>query len=403
MRPPDDGPWADQVDWELRERSRTRLTAERAIVGSGLLVVLGTAWYDSVRGGVFLIGRWNPAPIDWVFLMGLVLLVGVLGPPIVRNSDRVRAIAGTLLSRPLTAIAVTYLGAFVVIGLLGPYVFPRPSIQFQYAYNPPLGFATDVTPRACLGAVTGESVFDQYCHGSLSAVLGTNHRGIPLSVLLVTGARTALYVVVITAAFIVPAASLVGLIAGLRGGIVDDILMGYVDLQLTLPAIVVYFFGFAYWNSSILLLLGAFGLLSWGGVARLVRSEVLQRREAGYVRVARGYGTPWRTIARRHIMPNVSNSLVPAAFQLLALLVLVEAGVAFIGFHDISVYSWGSTMSESLNAAIQGKQQVRAERPAYRIWWVSTFPALALTMTIFSLKILGDGLRDALNPREGRS
>jgi peptide/nickel transport system permease protein len=166
--------------------------------------------------------------------------------------------------------------------------------------------------------------------------------------------------------------------------------MGYVDLQLCLPAMVVYLVANAYYNTSLLVLLGAFGLLSWGGIARLVRSEVLQRREAGHVRVARGYGASWRYVARKHILPNVTNTLVPAVFQLLALLVLIEAGIAFLGFHDVQLYSWGSTISEGLG------------RSAGDGWWIAAFPAVALVTTVLSLKLVGDGLRDALDPRGDR-
>ncbi|WP_245998579.1 ABC transporter permease [Halalkalicoccus subterraneus] len=218
--------------------------------------------------------------------------------------------------------------------------------------------------------------------------------------LLISGARVALYIVVFTAAFVVPLAAAVGIIAGLRGGLVDSLLMSYVDIQLSIPAIILYFLGYAYWNPSLLLLLATFGLLSWGGIARLVRSEVLQRREDGHVLVARSLGASRLYIAKRHILPNVTNTLVPAIFHLFAMLVLIEAGIAFLGFHDLELYSWGSTISESINAAVPGYVQSRADEPAYMIWWVSTLPALALTMTVFSFKLVGDCLRDALDPRQ---
>jgi len=175
--------------------------------------------------------------------------------------------------------------------------------------------------------------------------------------------------------------------------------MSYVDLQLSLPAILIYFIAFMTWGASLLILLIAFGLFSWGGIARLVRSEVKQRRERGHVVVARSLGASESYIAKRHIVPNITNTLVPAVFQLLALFVLYEAGVAFIGFYEVELRSWGTLISESINAEIAGQMHERPDEPATEIWWVSTFPALALTLTMVSFKLLGDGLRDALDPR----
>ena len=151
-----------------------------------------------------------------------------------------------------------------------------------------------------------------------------------------------------------------------------------------------------------MLLLATFGVLSWGGIARLVRSEVIRRREDGYVLVARSLGASESYIARKHVLPNSTNTLVPAAFQLLALFVLIEAGVAFLGFHQLETYSWGSTISESINAEVAGQLQNRADVPAYQIWWVSALPAAALTATLIAFKTLGDGVRDALDPRGER-
>jgi peptide/nickel transport system permease protein len=140
-------------------------------------------------------------------------------------------------------------------------------------------------------------------------------------------------------------------------------------------------------------LLATFGLLSWGPVARLVRSEVLQRREDGYVVVARSLGGSDSYVARRHVLPNVTNTLVPAVFHLFAILILAEAGVAFLGFSNVELYSWGSTIAEGLSPDRMG---------AYQVWWISTVPAVALAATVVALKLAGDGLRDVLDPRGGR-
>jgi len=391
MRSPDDRPRFEEVDWDDVDRSSSLRSPELAAFLAGLSTLAVAFWYDTNVATGHLVGRWMVEPIDWAFLCAVVVLVSIVVVPAIRRRGKVRRVLWRLRSSPVALAGGVYLSAIAVIGALAPVVYPDPGLQFNHAFHPPVGFATDIPVQDCQGTVTG-SVFDETCHGSMTYPLGTNRRGHPVEYLVVTGARVALYVLAITAAFVVPLAAVVGVVAGLRGGLVDDALMGYVDLQLCLPAIVVYIVANAYWHTSLLVLLATFGLLSWGGIARLVRSETLQRREAGHVRVARGFGASGSYIARRHVLPNVTNTLLPAAVQLLALLVLVEAGVAFLGFHDVELRSWGATISDSLAAG----------HPAHELWWVSTFPAIALVLTVLSLKVVGDGLRDALDPRGGR-
>ena len=391
----------ERVDWSEIDRSRRLLTAERSVFLGGVLAVAALYLYDWYVAHVYLVGSWNAERIDWVFMLATVVLIAYGVVPLLQRRESVRRVLGRLRSRPITVGALGYLLVFVVVGFVGPALVSNPGLRFQHAFHPPVGFTSEIVRVECVGRVTGPP-FERQCHGSWTYPLGTNERGHPMEFLLVQGTRTALYVTAITAAFVVPLATAVGVVAGLRGGLLDGLLMSYVDVQLSIPAIVAYFVGYAYWNPSLLLLVAAFGFLSWGGIARLVRSEVLQRRENGHVRVARSLGASNRYIARRHIVPNITNTLVPAVCQLLALLILFEAGVAFLGFHEIEVYSWGSIISESVNAEVDGQLQNRAEYPAYQLWWVSTLPALALTATMLSFKLVGDGLRDALDPRGER-
>ncbi|MEM4780974.1 MAG: ABC transporter permease subunit [Halalkalicoccus sp.] len=388
----------EEVDWEAVDATKRRSPAERVTFAVGTLFVLALLLYDRYAAGVYTVGAWRVEPVDWVIVQALVVVAAYGVLPALRRRDATARILRRIVARPASLLAAGYLVALGVVGAVGPAFVGDLALRFEHAFQPPVGFTSGATPMECTGSTSGPAL-DRRCHGSLSYPLGTNERGHPLGALLVVGARIALYVVVFTVAFVVPLATGVGVLAGLRGGVVDDLLMAYVDVQLSIPAIVVYFLGYAYWNPSLLLLLVTFGLLGWGGIARLVRSEVLQRREDGHVLVARSLGASRTYLAKRHLLPNVTNTLVPAVFHLLAALVLVEAGIAFLGFHQLEFYSWGSTISESINAAVPGYVQNRAEVPAYRIWWVSTLPALALALTTLSFKLLGDGLRDALDPR----
>lgn len=395
----DDNARFEQVDWSDVSTAKRHLTAERITFLVGAIVLLGAYLYDRYYTHVYLVFDWQFTALQWMFVLGLLIIVSFGIIPAIRRRQTTKETLKQLLSNPLTAFALIFVVILVFVGLFGPVLYERPRLRFGHAYTPPVGIVSEVSSHTCGGERIGEP-FSYECLGTWEHPLGTNHRGYPIEYLLITGARIAMYVVVFTAAFIVPLAVATGIFAGLRGGLVDNVLMSYVDVQLILPAIMVYFIGYIYFNVSLMLLLVTFGLLSWGGIARLVRSEVLQRREEGHVRVARGLGASDWYIAIRHILPNVSNTVVPAAFHLLALLVLIEAGIAFLGFHDIEMFSWGSTIAESTNSVFSlGLLEGETDFAAREIWWASTFPAMALALTMLSFKLLGDGIRDVLDPQ----
>lgn len=391
----------EDVDWSEIERTRRLVTPQRLIFVVGLLVVFAMYVYDSYTG-IYFVGTWEIERLDWLVFVGLVLIVSIVGVPIVRHPSRTKRIVRRLVTRPLHAIAVGTLSILGVVGLVGPAIYGDVSITFGNKYNPPIGSTSKMGwANQCAGEVTtAADGITRYCHGSMAYPIGTNHRGLPLGYLVVEGASVAVDIVIFTLAFIVPIAATVGIVAGFRGGRIDDLLMSYVDIQLCIPAILAFIMGYMYWNVSLLLLLVTFGLLSWGGIARIVRSETLQRREDGYVLVARSLGASAPYIGRRHIIPNITNTLVPAMFHLLALFVLIEAGVAFLGFHHIETFSWGSTIQEGLTLSVStGQSYVNPPATSSKLWWISTFPAIALTIMLASLKLSGDALRDALDPR----
>ncbi|MDG5759266.1 ABC transporter permease [Natronococcus sp. A-GB1] len=389
----DDPQRFEDVDWTELERSRRTVTPARAVFVAGLALFGALLALQAAA----VVPNWGFDHLDWITALGALVVLSFGVVPALEHHALARRVLRELLSRPLRGAAAVFLGVFAIVAALGPVVLGSPDLAFEHRFHAPYGFTgADRWHAECLGDIVEGEGITRYCEGTLQYPLGTNERGHPMGHLLVEGASVTLTVLVFTAAFVVPLATAVGVLAGVRGGAVDDLLMSYVDVQLCVPAIVAFFIGYMYWNVSLALLLVTFGLLSWGGIARLVRSETLQRRDDGYVLIARSLGGSWTYVAKRHVVPNITNTLVPAAFHLLALLVLVEAGVAFLGFHHVELYSWGSTVQEGLDPEFAG---IGLEMQPHEIWWVSTFPALALTLTIASLKLIGDGLRDALDPR----
>ncbi|WP_114578808.1 ABC transporter permease [Saliphagus sp. LR7] len=389
----------ERVDWDSIEPSKRWLTEERVALAVGL-TLLGVV-YLSHRASdeAYLLWRWSVGPADWLLLLSAVGLAAYGLVPLIRDRGQVRRLLVSLSRRPMIVLSL-----FVLVTVLGMALYaivsgfqPRLTLESgtpgANKFQPPVGFMSPFieTGNDCVGATTDAPITERACQGTWTHPLGTDRWGYELTDLLVVGARPVLYATVVALGAIVPLSTAVGLVAGYYGGLPDDLLMAYVDVQLAVPAIVIYLVVYMFLGNSLLLLLVVFGLLSWGGIARIVRSETLQRREAGHVRSAKAAGASDAYLIRRHLLPNVTDSAVPAAFHLIAVLVLSEAALSFLGFH-VAFQSWGMTIAEGLFYG-----------PPLAVWWTSLLPAAALAVTVVSIKAVGDGLRDALDPHEDRT
>jgi len=185
-------------------------------------------------------------------------------------------------------------------------------------------------------------------------------------------------------------AAAVGLTAAYYGGLVDEVLMRYVDIQITFPTFFLFLLLAYTVGGSLFVLILIFGLFGWGSSARIMRAEALQRREEPYIQAAKNAGASSFWTVRRHLLPNISNSLITAASLTIPSIILAEAAIAFLGLGDLTVASWGRIISG-------GRDQLRTA------WWIATIPGVFLFFTILAFNFLGDALRDALDPRHGGS
>jgi peptide/nickel transport system permease protein len=207
--------------------------------------------------------------------------------------------------------------------------------------------------------------------------------------LVVNGARTSLIIGFSSMAIGVIIGTIVGALAGYLGGFIDNILMRIVDVMLSLPLLFVIlvasqFFG----GGNVLLIIIIFGVLSWMGIARLVRSLFLSIREREFVEAAKAVGVSDRRIIFRHILPNAISPIVVSASLIVAGNIIGEAFVSFLGFGVNPIYpTWGNILSNALTFIPVGN------------WWWPLFPGLAIILTVLAVNFIGDGLRDALDPR----
>ena len=207
--------------------------------------------------------------------------------------------------------------------------------------------------------------------------------------LVVNGARTSLIIGFSSMAIGVLIGTVLGALAGYLGGFIDNVLMRIVDVMLSLPLLFVIlvasqFFG----NGNVLLIIIIFGVFSWMGIARLVRSLFLSIREREFVEAAKAVGVRDRRIIFRHILPNAISPIVVSASLIVAGNIIGEAFVSFLGFGVNPIYpTWGNVLSNALTFIPVGN------------WWWPLFPGLAIIMTVLAVNFIGDGLRDALDPR----
>jgi len=177
-----------------------------------------------------------------------------------------------------------------------------------------------------------------------------------------------------------------GLLAGVRGGLSDHTVMRLADMQLAFPFILLAITVIGILGPSIRNLVLVVGLSNWAAYARVVRAETLAVRERPYVEAARSLGLPVPRIVIRYILPNVSASLLVVATFGIAGAILTEAGLSFLGLGvPVTIPSWGGMLAE-------GRQYVDTR------YWLALFPGAALFMTVMAINLVGDTLRDTLDP-----
>jgi peptide/nickel transport system permease protein len=263
---------------------------------------------------------------------------------------------------PQGRIGALLLLIVLITALVGPWLLPDPLAQpdiLAGSMPPGLGhpFGTDQLNRDILSRV-------------------------------VSGARISLGVALLAVALSMTLGAGVGLISGYVGGVADVALMRLVDGALAIPRLFILLLVLAVWERvpvlALILLIGATG---WFPTSRIVRAEVLRLREETYVRAAEALGARRRRIIFRHLLPNVLGPLLVTATLAVGDVILLEAGLSFLGLGiQPPVPSWGGMILDS--------KEVLVSAP-----WAGLFPGLAIVITVLSANLFGDALRDTVDPR----
>ncbi len=216
--------------------------------------------------------------------------------------------------------------------------------------------------------------------------LGTDGIGRDVLAGLIHGSRVSLSVGFVAAGIALLIGIVLGSMAGYFGGKVDILIMRFVEIMVTFPIFFLIIIIVAIYGSSIWYVMWAIGLTSWTTDAKLMRGEVLKVRNMEYITAANSIGFPSKQIISRHVIPNaIAPVLVSGAFAI-AGAILLEAALSYLGFGvAASTVTWGSLLNEA--------------RGASNAWWLAIFPGLMIFIAVVTYNLIGEGLRDALDPR----
>jgi peptide/nickel transport system permease protein len=278
-------------------------------------------------------------------------------------------LARSLRASKSALFALAVLALVILAAILAPVVAP---------HDPGTSGTLDITRRLRPPAWGG---------GSAEHLLGTDALGRDILSRILYGARVSLLIGVVAVALSGAVGVTLGLLAGYHGGKVDDVIMRVADVQLAFPFVLLAISVMAVLGASLQNLIVVLAIGGWVTYARVVRSQVLVLREREFVLAARALGLGAAPIMFRHVLPNALAPIIIVASYSVANVILTEAFLSFLGLGvEPAIPAWGSMVADGRDYLRDG-------------WWLTTFPGLAIMATVLGVNLLGDWLRDYLDPR----
>lgn len=290
-----------------------------------------------------------------MFTTGEVLLSHDAVPGGMRRSK----LLTRLVRRPIGIVGLVGTVSVVALGIAGPWLAPRDPFS-----------------------VDGPSL----AAPSWSYPMGTDALGRDMFSGVLYGARTSFLIAAGVASMVLVVGVAVGLLAGYRGGWVDDLLMRVTEAFQVLPRFFLALVVLAFFGPGLDRLVLLLGATSWPLLARVVRAEVFALRTREFVDAARVSGASGPRIVMREVLPHALSAATAVLGLVVAQVVLLEAGLAFLGLGDPNALSWGTMASE-------------AQRYLRVAWWLSVFPGVAILITVLAWNLLGDALTDTRHNR----
>ena len=290
------------------------------------------------------------------------------------GGDSVRGAEGSRAWRKLARNPAALAGTLILLVVIGAAVFaPYVSPQDPARQSLIRRFTPPVWAHA----------------GSVSYLLGTDQVGRDILSRIIYGARVSLLVGISAVLVSLTIGVTLGLLSGFLRGRVDTVIMTVVDVTLSFPQLLLALAFVAALGPSLFTIILVLGLTGWERYARVVRAEVLALREKDFVEAARAMGASPTRLLLGHLLPNTFSSIIVMSTLQVAQAILQEAALSFLGVGTGSAYpTWGQMIA-------LGRDFVSVA------WWLATFPGLAILLTVLAINLVGDRLRDALDPRVG--
>ena len=283
----------------------------------------------------------------------------------------------------LAVFGLAFIIFLVLLAVVGPFFTLDPTlVDFEKKNLPPVGFTIE---QSVYNTETDDFITTNVS-GTWKHPLGTDSKGRDMLAMLISGARVSLLVGLIATGIAIILGTIIGVLSAYMGGWVDNALMRFTDVMMTFPfflllVLIVFIFG-----PSLAIIVLAIGLTGWTGTARLLRSEALSLRTREFITAAKAMGASDNRVIFRHLIPNVISLIIIMATLAIPGVILAEAALSFIGLGDPTVPSWGIILEAGQNSL----------RTA---WWVAVEPGIMIFLTVLAFNFLGDGLRDAFDPK----
>ena len=281
--------------------------------------------------------------------------------------NRFLALLQRLLSNPTTVIGLIIIGLMLSMAIFAPWIT---TANIPDPYQMPRDWGAVRKPP-----------------GEMGYLLGTTNEGGDVFYGIVWGSRTSLQLSIYVVGSTMIIGTIIGSIAGLLGGWVDEVLMRIVDVFLSIPELIFALAIAAVLGPSFTNIIIALSLVIWVKYARIMRAQVLQIKQNDFVDAARIVGDSKFNIYIKDILPNAVTPVTVQATLDMGNVVLIGATLSFIGLSEAGIAEWGVLVSEGQAGIASGR------------WWASTFPGIMIFLWALAFNLLGDGLRDALDPR----
>ena len=283
----------------------------------------------------------------------------------------------------LAVAGLAFIIFLILLAAIGPFFTADPTrANIDEKNLPPVGFSNQ---ESVYRIETKEFTVIK-SEGTWKHPLGTDNKGRDLLAMLVSGARISLLVGLIATGIAMFLGTIVGIVSAYFGGWVDSILMRFTDIMMTFPFFLLWVFLVFIFGPSLAIIVLVIGLTGWTGTSRIIRSEALSLRTREFVTASKALGASDTRIIFRHLIPNVVGLIIVMSTLSIPGVILGESALSFIGLGDPTVTSWGSIL-------YAGQQSLDTS------WWVAVEPGIMLLLTALAFNFIGDGLRDAFDPK----